>query len=128
MIEIINRLGSLFYGPVFGVFFLGLVTRTGEQGAIVGLLAGVGLNFLISSTAPGVSWLWWNLTGFAACVGAGVLAGRFLDGGVVPEGYTTGPGAILAELRARRGSALLLLGMFGLILLVSFLTERMLAG
>ena len=126
VIEIINRLGSLFYGPVFGVFFLGLATRVGEKAAVFGLLAGVGTNLAISSGLPQVSWLWWNLTGFVATVAMGWLLGRKFPAPRLSEAHTAGWSEIRAEWVRERRSVLLLLGMFILILGVSLMVEHLL--
>jgi SSS family transporter len=61
----INQVGSAFYGPILAVFLLGpLAPGVGQRGAILGLAAGVASNLLLWRAAPGVSWLWWNPSGF----------------------------------------------------------------
>ncbi|MFQ5835114.1 MAG: sodium:solute symporter [bacterium] len=65
-IELINLVSSIFYGPIFAVFFLGLLTRWAVPlGVKVGLPLGVVLNICLWWFTP-LSWLWWNITGFAA--------------------------------------------------------------
>ncbi len=127
VIEIINRLGSLFYGPVFGVFMLGLTTRAGEKAAVLGLLAGVAANFAISTGLPQVSWLWWNLTGFASTITVGALLGRRFPASHLSRLHTAGWHEIRAEWARRRRHVLLLLLMFVLIIGVSLLAEHRLA-
>jgi SSS family transporter len=70
VLELVNQVGSAFYGPVLAVFVLGALTRgvTG-RGALLGLAAGLGTNLLLAWFAPGVSWLWWNPAGFLAAAG-----------------------------------------------------------
>jgi SSS family transporter len=65
VLELVNQVGSAFYGPVLAVFVLGIVTRhvTGRA-AVSGLVAGLAANLLLARFAPGVSWLWWNPAGF----------------------------------------------------------------
>jgi SSS family solute:Na+ symporter len=67
VLEMVNKVGSAFYGPVLAVFALGALTRgaTG-RGALLGLGAGLGTNLILARFAPGVSWLWWNPAGFLA--------------------------------------------------------------
>jgi len=67
VLEMVNKVGSAFYGPVLAVFALGALTRgaTG-RGALLGLGAGLGTNLVLARFAPGVSWLWWNPSGFLA--------------------------------------------------------------
>ncbi len=66
VLELVNKIGSAFYGPILATFWLGMLTRKSSQtGAIIGLLAGVGINiFLWLAYGQQVSWLWWNLIGF----------------------------------------------------------------
>lgn len=64
----INKIGSLINGPVLGVFILGLFTRkTTGTGASLGLLAGFIFNVFCWIALPKLSWLWWNVFGFAIC-------------------------------------------------------------
>lgn len=70
----INKIGSLINGPVLGVFMLGLLTRKATgTGASLGLIAGFLLNLLCWVYVPQVSWLWWNVFGFIACMSVGYL-------------------------------------------------------
>ncbi|TFH64968.1 MAG: sodium transporter [Candidatus Zixiibacteriota bacterium] len=66
VIELINKIGSAFYGPVFAVFILGIfVRRATQSGAVIGLIAGTCTNiYLWLFCGSQVSWLWWNLIGF----------------------------------------------------------------
>ena len=68
VIESINKVGSLTYGPILGMFILGILTRRAtEAGVVAGLVAGVEVNLLMWLLAPSISWLWWNAFGFAVC-------------------------------------------------------------
>jgi SSS family solute:Na+ symporter len=66
VLELVNKIGSAFYGPILATFWLGMLTRKGNQsGAITGLIIGVGFNiFLWQFYGTEVSWLWWNVFGF----------------------------------------------------------------
>jgi len=65
VLELINRVGSAFYGPILAVFVLGvLAPRTSGTGALAGLGAGLVANAALGTFAPGVPWLWWNPAGF----------------------------------------------------------------
>ncbi len=65
VIEAINKIGSLFYGPILAVFVMAIFSkRVGPHGANAGLLAGVAFNFLLwLFAADRVFWFWWNATG-----------------------------------------------------------------
>jgi SSS family solute:Na+ symporter len=68
VIELVNRVGSAFYGPVAAVFVIGVTTRRkGEKAVLAALAAGVGLNLALwIGAGDTLSWLWWNVTGFLA--------------------------------------------------------------
>ncbi|MBI2462427.1 MAG: sodium:solute symporter [Candidatus Rokubacteria bacterium] len=67
-IVLINAIGSLLYGPILAAFVLGILTRWARPGSTkAGILAGVGLNIVLWQVTS-VSWLWWNVTGFAATI------------------------------------------------------------
>ena len=73
-IEMINRIGSTFYGPIAATFVLGIMTRTAMARAVnMGILLGVGVNLSLWIFFPQVSWLWWNLIGFVLTFGVGWL-------------------------------------------------------
>ena len=74
VIELVNLIGSVFYGPVLAVFVLGVAApAVGGRGALAGLAAGLLGNLLLARWAPGVSWLWWNPAGFLVAVAAALL-------------------------------------------------------
>ena len=85
VLELVNLVGSAFYGPVLAVFVLGtLFPRVRQRDALFGLGAGLGVNLALARFAPGVSWLWWNPAGFlSALVTALALAGRPLSVGSI---------------------------------------------
>ena len=74
VIEVINKIGSVFYGPILGVFLLGMMTgKTTGLGACLGVLAGVCVNVTLWVGCREVSWLWWNVAGFLATLGIGYV-------------------------------------------------------
>lgn len=74
VIESINKIGSVFYGPVLAVFLLAFVTRwVTAAGAVAGLAAGVGLNIYLWAAQDSISWLWWNVFGFVVAVSIAVV-------------------------------------------------------
>lgn len=61
-IEVVNRFGSLVYGPILGVFMLAvLVRRAHGTGAFWGLIAGEAAVVSLSFTSVG--FLWYNVVG-----------------------------------------------------------------
>ncbi len=64
VVELINKIGSVFYGPILATFLMGVMTRqTNSIGIIAGVIAGVAVNVFLWLKVPSVSWLWWNLIG-----------------------------------------------------------------
>jgi SSS family solute:Na+ symporter len=105
VLETINQIGSVFYGPVLAVFILGvLAPRLTGGAALLGLVAGLAANVALARLAPQVSWLWWNPAGFLVTAAVALAVG-----GVAPE---RPPRAVQARETA------LLLGAFVLILAV----------
>ena len=72
LIEVVNQVGSYFYGSLLGVFVLALgFRRATANGAFLGLFAGMGSVALVESVAD-VSFLWNNVVGTAAVVLVGL--------------------------------------------------------
>jgi SSS family solute:Na+ symporter len=69
VLELVNLVGSLFYGPVLGVFTLGVFAPgVGGRWAIGALASGLATNAALAAAAPRLSWLWWNAAGWLAAV------------------------------------------------------------
>ena len=76
LIEVVNQVGSYFYGSLLGVFVLALgFRRATADGAFVGLFAGMASVALLESAAD-VSFLWNNVVGTAAVVVVGLAVSR----------------------------------------------------
>jgi Na+/proline symporter len=94
IIELVNEVGSYFYGPILGVFMLLWVPRATSKSALLGLLMGLGVVLLAGSfyakgegewlfyvpfvdhgpdLHPVLSYLWLNPVGVAATVLVGAL-------------------------------------------------------
>ena len=78
VIEIINAIGSVFYGPVLATFLLAIFSKkVNKHGMKAGIIISVLVNLVFSKTMqeifgynPGIDifWIWLNFTGFALCV------------------------------------------------------------
>ena len=80
LIEVVNRIGSIFYGSLLGVFVLALAfKRANGNGAFFGMLAGLGtvVVFAFHPATRGVSYLWHNPIGVAVVVVVGVTVSLF---------------------------------------------------
>ena len=77
LIEAVNFVGSLFYGPMLGVFALAfLVRRATADGAFWGTALGLVTVWGVKLAVPGIAFLWLNPIGCLATV----LAGLSLSG------------------------------------------------
>jgi len=75
LIEVVNRIGSIFYGSLLGVFVLALAfRRSNGHGAFFGMLAGIStvVVFAFHPATRGVSYLWHNPIGVVVVVVVGM--------------------------------------------------------
>jgi Na+/proline symporter len=76
LIQAVNVLGSLFYGPMLGVFLVGFFfPAVTANGAFVATLAAQALVVAVAVTGR-VGYLWYNVIGCAAVVGLALAIGR----------------------------------------------------
>jgi SSS family solute:Na+ symporter len=72
LIEVVNKVGSLFYGTLLGGFVLAIGTRRATgRGAFWGMLAGF-VTVLLAARYSSISYLWYNLVGVVVVVGVGL--------------------------------------------------------
>ena len=72
LIEVVNQVGSYFYGSLLGVFVLAVgVRRATARGAFWGLIAGMLVVAAVAYTTS-VSFLWFNVIGAGAVVVVGI--------------------------------------------------------
>ncbi|MEM9328499.1 MAG: sodium:solute symporter [Bacteroidota bacterium] len=71
VIEAINKVGSVFYGPILATFVAALrFPRIGGRAMNLGLVLGVGTNvFLWLVVGDQLFWFWWNFVGAAIAFG-----------------------------------------------------------
>jgi Na+/proline symporter len=75
LIEVVNRIGSIFYGSLLGVFVLALAFRRANgHGAFIGLLSGIlfVVGFAFHPATRGVSYLWHNPIGVVVVLVVGM--------------------------------------------------------
>ena len=67
-------IASVLYGALLGVFLLGVLTRrTGENAAIVGMIAGL-VVMLYVKTSTSIAWTWYVVIGTSITFAVGVLS------------------------------------------------------
>ncbi len=73
LIEVVNKVGSLFYGTLLGAFILAIGTkRATGTGAFIGMLAGF-VTVLWAAAATPLSYLWYNVLGALVVVVVGMV-------------------------------------------------------
>ncbi len=89
VIEAINKVGSVFFGPILATFLLAIASsRTHALGANVGLIAGVAVNVVLWLAVPSVFWFWWNAIGAVVTLVVGVASSYLLPGQPKDTGLT----------------------------------------
>lgn len=80
VVEGINRLGALFYGPLLAAFASGILDRRARgPGVIAGVVAGVGVNVVLLVFFPAeLFWMWWNVTGLIVAAAVTAIVSRLL--------------------------------------------------
>lgn len=126
IIELVNKIGSALYGPIAAVFILGIFTgRASGKGALAGLVCGIAANIILwVFFEKQVSWMWWNLIGFAAAVCVGLAQGMVTGGG-------SAAGAVRLhgiEKRTAIRYGAMLLAWFGAIVIACAVAERLLVN
>ncbi len=129
VIELVNKIGSAFYGPIMAIFWLGMLNpKTTEKAGIISLFMGVLSNIVLwvffEST---VSWLWWNAIGFGITYVSGLLLSRWLPSSVNSPGeLVLTRGDLISIFQKEKRRIFILMGMFLLILIVSAGIENLL--
>ena len=86
VIEAINKIGSVFYGPILAAFIVGVLSKRSTSFSIMsGIVAGVMLNFFLWIKCPGIYWMWWNVAGFLATVIVSFLITRLVPSNPLPN-------------------------------------------
>ena len=78
-IEAINKIGSVTYGPILGIFLLSTLPRVTPLAANVAVAAGVCVNLVLWLFFPNVFWFWWNAIGALVTLSVGVVLGLLLS-------------------------------------------------
>jgi hypothetical protein len=118
-IEAINKIGSVCYGPILGIFLLTTIPRVTPLAANVAAASGVAVNLTLWLFFPNVFWFWWNAIGALVTLGVGTALGFVL---------TTSRQAVPAVAVARpfpRRESFIMLAMFVLIVVVCLLLPQL---
>jgi Na+/proline symporter len=78
VIEAINKISSMFYGPVLAVFLMAILTKKVKASSVnIGLITGVLVNLILWLFFKNVFWFWWNLIGCAVTTAVALLLSVF---------------------------------------------------
>ncbi len=80
VVEGINKLGSVFYGPILAAFLAGLLDkRSRGMAMLIGVFVGVAVNvYLWLGLGDTVFWMWWNVTGLVVGVAVTMVGSRMM--------------------------------------------------
>jgi len=94
VIEAVNKIGSVFYGPILAIFLLAILfNKVHSLGANIGLLTGVGVNVYLWLGAPQIFWLWWNFIGCAVTLSVALIISALRhEESTAPPGLDQGVG------------------------------------
>jgi SSS family solute:Na+ symporter len=80
VLEAVNKVGSMVNGPLLALIGSAILLRAVTQAAaLTGFAAGLLSNALVALYLPEVSWLWWNVIGFAVAGLVTYIANRLLS-------------------------------------------------
>lgn len=80
VVEGINRIGALFYGPLLAAFACGILDRRARGPAVLaGVAAGLAVNLLLAQgLGPALFWMWWNISGLVVAVVVTTVGSRLM--------------------------------------------------
>ena len=120
VIEAVNKVGSVFFGPVLAVFSLGILTKNvGTKHVNLGLLCGVSTNLTFAFFVDDVFWFWWNVTGFIGTVLPAIILSILVPSGEANTIVSNREGAV--SILTDRTIAVLLVSYFCLLVVFCYL-------
>lgn len=113
VVESINRVGALFYGPLLAAFVCGILDRRARGPAVLaGVAAGLTLNlWLAHAMSAQLFWMWWNVSGLVAAVAVTLVGSRLMAPPAAWQlvGTTLEPAALRRAFARQRGGVGVLL-------------------
>lgn len=77
IIEAINKIGSVFYGPILACFVTGIwLSQVKSRHINLALAMSVTTNIILWLFVEQVFWFWWNAIGFASCIGTALVISK----------------------------------------------------
>jgi SSS family solute:Na+ symporter len=103
VLEAINKIGSMANGPLLALFGIALfIPGAGQRLALTGFGLGLLVNLWLWLAMPGVSWLWWNVTGLMAGIAPALIMSAIHPGRIAEQepDFSPIPGGIVLSLLA----------------------------
>ncbi len=132
VIEIINAIGSVFYGPVLVTFILAIFSKkVNHIGMNVGILTAVGINLIFSKTIQGlfhidlgfeIFWIWLNVTGVVIALVVAYVVSAMTS--KIPVKTDTGISFAIKKEDYQRNEVYILLIFFVVIVAFGFLVPK----
>lgn len=115
VIEAINKVGSVFYGPILATFIAAIgISKINSKGVNIGILAGVATNVYLWLFVPEVFWFWWNVVGAIVTLLVGYIASMILSDKDEKTGFSK------PELEWDKSKLIILLLFFVVIIIFSY--------
>lgn len=90
VIEAINKIGSVFYGPILATFIAAILfKRVHALGANVGLITGVLINIYLWQFVPEIFWFWWNAIGAVVTLSVGLIFSLLINPAISEDSSVT---------------------------------------
>lgn len=121
VIEAINKIGSVFYGPVVCMFLLAIFTKKIQaKSANTGVVVGVLLNLILWIFFKNIFWFWWNVIGAVTTFVVALICHYFIysNRSVGQNTYVVENPTIIKALFTRESA--ILLSYFFLIMAICF--------
>lgn len=84
VIEAINKIGSVFYGPILATFICATAVRkTNSIGINTGIICGVFVNIYLWLFCPQIFWFWWNAIGAVVTILVALITSMLFNNKVV---------------------------------------------
>lgn len=114
VIEVINKISSVFYGPILAAFMLAILTKkTHALGANIGIIIGVLFNIYLWLYVPSIFWFWWNAIGCLTTFVVGYTISRIIK-------RKTNDGLETVVYKAGKKEVIILIGYFLIMVTISY--------
>ena len=120
VIEAINKVGSVFFGPIIATFIAAIgLKQINARGINIGILAGVGVNVYLWLFVPDIFWFWWNAVGAVVTLVVGYFSSLLLPV------TTRGASSITFEAEWDKKKTIVLLSFFVFMVLFSYYFDHL---